>query len=199
MLFFPPGGYTLTGIDKPGSDQVYRLFQNAGTVRISRFGLSSIYEQLKTNMMKQFNRAFTVLQFALGFLACMPAKATCAQDSEKEKAVKAYYAGFENKDWATTSAQMADGFTFTSPAGDDHISIAAFKQKCWPTAEFTKKVSFLTMAENSSELFLLVQINTTDNKIVRNVDIFTFNSVGKIKSHECFFGTGIGYPGHHTN
>jgi hypothetical protein len=149
--------------------------------------------------MRQFKQVIVVAQFALTFLACMAGTKTNAQDTEKEKAVKAYYAGFENKDWNTTSSQMADGFTFTSPAGDDHISVAAFKEKCWPTSKFTQKVSFLKMAENGNELFLLVQINTTDNKIVRNVDIFTFDSSGKIKSHECFFGPGIGYPGHDAN
>jgi hypothetical protein len=149
--------------------------------------------------MKQFKQAVIVMQIAFPLLACMAATKTYAQDALKEKAVKAYYAGFENKDWNTTSSQMADGFTFTSPAGDDHISMATYKEKCWPTSKYTKKVSFLKMVENGNELFLLVEINTTDNKIVRNVDLFTFNDQGKIKSHECFFGTGIGYPGHSTN
>jgi hypothetical protein len=150
-------------------------------------------------MMKQFKLAVFGVPFAICSLTCIHATPTYAQDTAKEKVVKAYYAGFENKDWNTTSGQMAEDFTFTSPVGDDHIPIAAFKEKCWPTSEFTKKVSFLKMAENGSELFLLVQINTTDNKIVRNVDIFTFNSAGKIKSHECFFGTGVGYPGRNKN
>jgi SnoaL-like domain len=150
-------------------------------------------------MMKQFKQAVIVLQFALFLLACMAATNTYAQDTQKEKTVKTYYSGFENKDWNTIAGQLADGFTFTSPTGDDHISVEAFKEKCFPTSKFTKKVSFLKMVENGNELFLLVQINTTDNKIVRNVDIFTFDSLGKIKSHECFFGAGAGYPGHNTN
>ena len=150
-------------------------------------------------MMKQCKHAVIVLQFALFFLICMAATNTYAQDTGKEKTVKAYYSGFENKDWNTIAAQLAGGFTFTSPTGDDHISVAAFKEKCFPTSKFTKKVSFLKMVETGNELFLLVQINTTDNKIVRNVDIFTFDSLGKIKSHECFFGAGAGYPGRTTN
>jgi hypothetical protein len=149
--------------------------------------------------MRLFKQTFIAMPLALCLLACIGVTKTYAQDTEKAKAVKAYYAGFENKDWTITSGQMADGFTFTSPAGDDHLDIAAFKEKCWPTSKFTKKVTFLKMVENRDELFLLVQINTTDNKIVRNVDIFTFNSLGKIKSHECFFGTGEGYPGRGTN
>jgi hypothetical protein len=94
---------------------------------------------------------------------------------------------------------LADGFTFTSPAGDDHISEATFKERCFPTSKFTKNVSFLKMVESGNQVFLLVEINTTDNKLVRNMDIFTFNNAGKIQAYECFFGAGIGYPGHNSN
>jgi hypothetical protein len=149
--------------------------------------------------MKQFKQATVAMQFALALLAGMAATNTYAQDTGKEKAARVYYAGFVNKDWALTSSQLADGFTFSSPAGDDHISIETFKERCFPTCKFTKTVSFLKMSETGNELFVLVEINTTDNKIVRNVDLFTFDSLGKIKAFECFFGAGIGYPGHNTN
>lgn len=117
-----------------------------------------------------------------------------AQDTAKEKAVKAYYSGFENKDWDAVAAQLADDFTFTSPL-NDHDSVAKFKEECWGTSKFFKKVSYVRMLEKGNELFLLVEINTTDNKIVRNVDFFTFNDAGKIKSVEVFFGAGSKYPG----
>lgn len=139
------------------------------------------------------------LQFGFILLACMAARNTYAQDSGKEKAARAFYAGFVNKDWALTSGQLADGFTFTSPAGDDHIPIDTFKVRCFPTSKFTKTVSFLKSSETGNQLFVLTEINTTDNKLVRNVDLFTFDSLGKIKAFECFFGAGIGYPGHNTN
>jgi hypothetical protein len=149
--------------------------------------------------MKHFKQAIIVMRFALILPACMAATSTYAQDTGKEKVVRAYYAGYVNKDWTLISSQIADDFTFTSPAGDDHIPVETYKARCFPTSKFTKTVNFLKMSETGNELFLLVEINTTDNKIVRNVDIFTFNSLGKIKAHECFFGTGIGYPGHNTN
>lgn len=135
------------------------------------------------------------MQFALILLACMGTTNTYAQDNEKEKAVRAYYTSFENKDWSLLSSVLSDDFTFTSPVGDNHISLETYKEKCWPTSKFTKKVNLLNMVEKGDDLFLLVEINTTDSKIVRNVDIFSFNSLGKIKAHECFFGTGIGFPG----
>lgn len=118
-----------------------------------------------------------------------------AQNTAKEKAAMAYYAGFENKDWNTVSAQFADGFTFTSPNNDDHISIEKFKEKCFSTAKYVKKVSFIKMAEKDDYLMLQVQINTVDDNIVRNVDVFSFDNAGKIKSIEVFFGAGAKFPG----
>lgn len=117
-----------------------------------------------------------------------------AQSTEKGKAVKAYYSGYEKHDWNTVVAQFAKDFTFTSPNNDDHISVEKFKEKCWPTNSFCKKVNFIKMIESGNDLFLLVEIITTDNKVVRNVDLYKF-SAGKIKSIEVFFGPGSKYPG----
>jgi hypothetical protein len=118
-----------------------------------------------------------------------------AQSTDKEKVVKAYYSGFERKDWNAVAAQFDDGFTFTSPNNDDHISVDKFKEKCWGTAKFIKKVNYIKMVENGDDLLLLVQIITVDDKVVRNVDVFSFGSTGKIKSIEVFFGAGSKYPG----
>ena len=145
--------------------------------------------------MTQSKRAFIGVQFALLLLASVAATNAYSQDVRKEKAVRAYYTSYENKDWATISHLLANDFTFTSPAGDNHISLEAYKEKCWPTSKFTRKVNFIKMTEKGNDLFLLVEINTTDNKVARNFDVFTFDSQGKIKAHECFFGPGVGYPG----
>ncbi len=118
-----------------------------------------------------------------------------AQITAKEKVVKAYYSGFEKHDWNIVAAQFAPGFTFTSPNNDDHISIEKFKEKCWGTNKFFKKVNLIKMTESGDDLFLLVEIFTTDNSVVRNVDVFNFSKTGKIKSIETFFGTGTKYPG----
>ena len=118
-----------------------------------------------------------------------------AQTTEKEKAVKAYYTGFEKKDWNLVSSQFADGFTFTSPNNDDHISIDKFKEKCWPTAKYVKSVDYISMVEKGDKLMLLVQITTTNGDVVRNVDAYTFSPAGKVKSIEVFFGAGTKFPG----
>jgi ketosteroid isomerase-like protein len=118
------------------------------------------------------------------------------KSTEKEKVVKAYYTGFEKHDWSGVVSQLAEDFTFTSPNNDDHIPIEEFKERCWGTNSFFQKVNYIKIAENEHDLMLLVEIITTTNKVIRNVDIFSFSD-GKIKSIEVFFGPGAWYPGSH--
>ena|ERR1700756_5702501 len=115
------------------------------------------------------------------------------EGTDKRKAVKAYYSGFEKHNWNLVVSQLAKDFTFTSPNNDDHISFKEFEKRCWPTNSFIKKVNYLKITESGNELILLVEIITTDKKVVRNIDVFTF-SRGKIKSVEVFFGLGASYP-----
>jgi hypothetical protein len=102
--------------------------------------------------------------------------------------------GFEKKDWNMVASQFAADFTFTSPAGDDHISLATYKERCWPTSQFLKKADFSKIIVQGDCGFAIYNITTTDNKTVRNTEYYTFKN-GKIKSIECFFGAGVGYPG----
>ena len=110
------------------------------------------------------------------------------------KIIKTYFSGYEKKDWSITSSQLADGFTFTSPAPDDHIPLDVYKQRCWPQAKFIKKFDFIAIVQDGDHAFALYNITTTDEKIIRNAEYYTFSD-GKIKSIECFFGgSGAGYP-----
>ena len=111
-----------------------------------------------------------------------------------EKLIRTYLLGFEKKDWNMVAHQFADDFTFTSPAGDDHIFLATYKERCWGTSQFVKKVEFSKIIVQDGCAFAIYNITTTDNKIVRNTEYYTFKN-GKIKSIECFFGPGAGYPG----
>jgi SnoaL-like protein len=144
--------------------------------------------------MDKLKQIAPVMSFAFTLLACTMVTNTYAQDTQKQKAVKTYYASYETKDWNTLAVVLAEDFTFSSPVGDNHISLATYREKCWPTSQMTKKVALLNMMEQGNQLFLLVEITSTEGKVARNVDLFTFDSSGKIKSHECFFGPGIGYP-----
>jgi hypothetical protein len=42
--------------------------------------------------------------------------------------VRNWYAAWEQKDWGPVDSLLADNFTFSSAAGDDHISKSAFKE-----------------------------------------------------------------------
>lgn len=117
-----------------------------------------------------------------------------AQNTKNEKVVWNYYSGFENHHWNTVAAQLAKGFTFTTPI-NDHIPLDTFKKECWGTNKYFKNFKFIKMSESGNNLFLLVEIFTTDNKVVRNVDVYKFFA-GKIKSIEVFFGAGSKYPGY---
>lgn len=112
-----------------------------------------------------------------------------------EKTIKNYYGGFEKKDWKQVADQLAEDFTFTSPAPDDHISLDKFKIKCWPQSEHIRRFEFIKIIGNTEEAFAIIQVITTDNKVIRNTEYFRFNNNGRIKSIEVFFGgNGQGYP-----
>ena len=134
--------------------------------------------------------------FLLSCILCCTAVSSKAQNSEK--LIRAYLQGYENKDWNMVAGQFTDDFTFTSPAGDDHISLAIYKQKCFPTSQYFKKVEFSKIMVQGNHAFAIYNITTTDNKIVHNTEYYTFDN-GKIRSIECFFGAGIGYPGSTKN
>ena len=128
----------------------------------------------------------------LSVMLCGMAVTSKAQNAEK--LIRTYLDGYEKKDWNKVASQFADDFTFTSPAGDDHISLAAYKEKCWGTSQFVKKVEFSKIIVQGNSAFAIYNITTTDNKTVRNTEYYTFKN-GKIKTIECFFGQGPGYPG----
>ena len=117
-----------------------------------------------------------------------------AQSQSAEKTIKAYLGGYEKKDWNMVESQLAEDFTFTSPAGDDHLTLTQYKEKCWGTSKFVKTVEFPKIVVEGNTAFAIYNITTTDNKTVHNVEYYTFSN-GKIKSIECFFGTGISFPG----
>ena len=122
------------------------------------------------------------------------ANAQSIDKQDAERIIKTYFAGYEKKDWNITASQLADGFTFSSPAGDDHIPIAVYKERCFPNCRFFQKFSLIKIMVDGNTALIIYEITTTDNKIIRNVEYWVFRN-GKIKSIECFFGgTGAGYP-----
>ena len=119
-------------------------------------------------------------------------QATVLQNGPNGKAIMAYYTAFEKKDWNLIQPVLAEGFTFSSPL-DDHISVAAFKERCWPNCYKMKKFEITEYVINGDNAFVITNGWTTDGKLFRNSDYFKFKD-GKITSYECFFGPGINYP-----
>src|SRR5580704_19595957 len=52
---------------------------------------------------------------------------------QNDEILRRWYAAWEQKDWRPLDAMLTDDFTFSSAAGDDHISKSAFKAQCWET------------------------------------------------------------------
>jgi hypothetical protein len=116
-----------------------------------------------------------------------------------ERIIRGYFSGWEKKDWNDVAAYLAPGFTFTSPAPDDHINIEQFRRKCWNQAEHIKKFEFVRIIGNENEAFAIVHVITNENKVIRNIEYFNFVN-GKIKSIEVFFGgAGQGFPTNDTD
>jgi ketosteroid isomerase-like protein len=110
-----------------------------------------------------------------------------------EKVVREYYTAYEKKDWSMLELILADGFTFTSPAGDDHIGLKLYKERCWPNAKNTKKFDLEKVVVAGDDAFVTYNGRTNDGKLFRNTELFTLKD-GKIIANECFFGAGVNFP-----
>lgn len=120
------------------------------------------------------------------------------QLAAKEKTIKAYFAGWVQKDWNQVEKNLAPGFTFSSPNGDDHLSTAKFKEKCWVQAAHIQRFNFIRFAEAGTGAYVTYQLFTTDSAHFSNTEYFDFDGE-KIRSIEVFFGTGDGAAGFPTN
>jgi ketosteroid isomerase-like protein len=97
------------------------------------------------------------------------------------------------KDEGQFEALMTDNFTFTSAAGDDHISRSTFKTQCWDTqAKLIERSDLERVIASGNEAFVKYLCHTTNGKSFRNVEYLRFRD-GKVEALECYFG-GAGYP-----
>ena len=110
-----------------------------------------------------------------------------------EKVVREYYAAYETKDWHIMERILADGFTFSSPAGDDHIDLKEYKSRCWPNSENTKKFDLEKVVIVGDDAYVTYSGWTNDGRLFRNTERFLLKD-GKILENECFFGEGVNFP-----
>ena len=113
---------------------------------------------------------------------------------EYEALIRKHYKTWEDKDWHTEDMLLADDFTFSSAAGDDHISKSTFKKQCWDTqAKNIKRFDLLRIFGIGSEAFVLYDCLTMNDKKFSNVEYFHVRN-GKVESIWCFFGAESNFP-----
>ena len=125
-----------------------------------------------------------------------PASATAlgGQNLTNEEVVRRWYAAWETKDWGPVNRLLADNFTFTSAAGDDHISKSAFKTQCWDTqVNFIDRFDLEQVFGSGNEAFVKYLCHTKNGKSFRNVEYFRLRD-GKVETIECYFGGKSTFP-----
>ena len=89
---------------------------------------------------------------------------------------------------------LADNFTFTSAAGDDHISKSTFKARCWETQiDFIEHFDLERITTGAEDAFVKYLCHTKNGKSFRNVEYLRIKN-GKLQSIECYFGAQSSFP-----
>ena len=122
------------------------------------------------------------------------ASASGGQNLTNEAIVRKWYAAWENKDLGTFNALLADNFTFSSAAGDDHISKSTFKTQCWDTqVDFIGHFDLERITTGADDAFVKYLCHTKNGKSFRNVEYLRIRN-GKLQSIECYFGAQSSFP-----
>jgi ketosteroid isomerase-like protein len=117
-----------------------------------------------------------------------------SQNLANEEIIHKWYAAWKNKDLSTFNLLLADNFTFSSAAGDDHISKSTFKTQCWDTQiNFIKDFDLERITTGADDAFVKYLCYTTNGKSFRNVEYLRIKS-GKLESIECYFGAQSSFP-----
>lgn len=127
-------------------------------------------------------------------LASTTASASAGQSSENEELIRKWYAAWEKKDLGTFDSLLADNFTFTSAAGDDHISRTTFKAQCWDTqVDFISHFDLERITTGADDAFVKYLCHTKNGKSFRNVEYLRIKG-GRLESIECYFGAQSSFP-----
>ncbi len=136
------------------------------------------------------------LAYAAAFPGTAKAHTGTGSSTATEGIVRRWYKEWEveKKDWGPFDALLADNFTFTSAAGDDHISKSTFKKQCWDTQiNFIDRVDLERVFANGNEAFVKYLCHTKNGKSFRNVEYLQLRD-GKIGAIECYFGGKDTFP-----
>jgi hypothetical protein len=133
---------------------------------------------------------------AAAFSVTASARAGAGQSTTAEEIVRKWYKTWEveKKDWGPFDVLLADNFTFSSAAGDDHISKSAFKTNCWDTQiNFIGQFDLERVVASGNEAFAKYLCHTKNGKSFRNVEYFRLKD-GKVEAIECYFGGKDTFP-----
>ena len=131
---------------------------------------------------------------AVSLPAAASASALGGLNLTNEEIARKWYAAWEKKDWGPVERLLADNFTFTSAAGDDHISKSAFKAQCWDTqVDFIEHFDLERITPGKDDAFVKYLCHTKDGKSFRNVEYLRIKN-GKLESIECYFGAQSSFP-----
>jgi ketosteroid isomerase-like protein len=135
---------------------------------------------------------------ALAAAAAIPqiaqARAQTGLSAKSDETIRNWYAAWEKKDWHPIDLLLADDFTFTSAAGDDHISKSAFKTKCWETQiDFIERFDLLRVLGRGNEAFVMYVCHTKNGKALRNVEYLRLKG-SQVEAIECYFGGPSSFP-----
>lgn len=150
--------------------------------------------RIEVSRRKALGAGACALAGAAGLLVTAKARAGTDRSSTSEEIVRKWYRAWETKDQGQFQALMADNFTFTSAAGDDHISRTAFKAQCWDTQiNFIDRVDLERVFAKGDEVFVKYLGHTKNGKSFRNVEYFVLKG-GKVEALECYFGGKDTFP-----
>ena len=122
------------------------------------------------------------------------ANAETGLSPKSDKTIRKWYAAWEQKDWHPVDIMLADDFTFTSAAGDDHINKSAFKAQCWETQiNFIERFDLQRVFGSGNEALVLYVCRTRNGKTFRNVEYIRLRD-DKLEAIECYFGAQSSFP-----
>jgi ketosteroid isomerase-like protein len=113
---------------------------------------------------------------------------------KSDEIIRRWYVAWEKEDWRPIDILLADDFTFSSAAGDDHISKSAFKEQCWESQKgFIERFDLQRVFGSGDEAFVMYVGRTKNGKTFRNVEYFRLRD-DKVEAIECFFGAQSSFP-----
>lgn len=116
------------------------------------------------------------------------------RDLTNEEIIRRWYGVWEKKDLGTFDHLLADNFTFSSAAGDDHISKSTFKKQCWDTqVDFIAHFDLERITTGAEDAFVKYLCHTKNEKSFRNVEYLRIKN-GQLESIECYFGAQSSFP-----